>query len=206
MIIACPGLFSNPEDDRRVSAWLQWLTNEAPRFESKGEVGGGGLSGGSGSSGGGVSGGGFGEMLLLIAIHFHGNQMTAISDLVCATLGMKVPVRSNSLVRLKTIFTQEIFSERVVTSLAVSVPVTKGLSAAIPGFLSVHCIHQLLKSRAFAKHKVPIKDWICRQLKECRGPLHPVVPPLVEAFVNSTLIPSRQAAQNTNEPLSQQVC
>ena len=195
MIIACPGLFSNPEDDRRASAWLQWLTSEAPRFES----------GGGGGVGGGGSGGGFGEMLLLIAIHFHGNQMTAISDLVCATLGMKVPVRSNSLVRLKTIFTQEIFSERVVTSLAVSVPMTKGLSAAIPGFLSVHCIHQLLKSRAFAKHKVPIKDWICRQLKECRGPLHPVVPPLVEAFVNSTLIPSRQAAQNTNEPLSQQV-
>ena len=194
MVIACPGLFSSPEDDKRVSAWLQWLMNEAPRFER-----------GDGNEGSGGGGGGFGEMLLLIAIHFHSNQMTAISDLVCATLGMKVPVRSNSLVRLKAIFTQDIFSEKVVTSLAVSVPVTRGLSAAIPGFLSVHCIHQLLKSRAFAKHKVPIKDWICRQLRECRGPLHPVVPPLVEAFVNSTLIPSRQAAQNTNEPLSQQV-
>ena len=165
MIIACPGLFSSPEDDKRVSAWLQWLMNEAPRLESGGgdreEEGGSGGEGGGAEGGGG--GGGFGEMLLLIAIHFHGNQMSAISDLVCATLGMKVPVRSNSLVRLKAIFTQDIFSEKVVTSLAVSVPVTRSLSAAIPGFLSVHCIHQLLKSRAFAKHKVPIKDWICRK-------------------------------------------
>ena len=47
--------------------------------------------------------------------------------------------------------------------------------------------------------------WPTVQLRECRGPLHPVVPPLIEAFVNSTLIPSRQAAQNTNEPLTQQV-
>ena len=65
--------------------------NEAPRFESGVKE----SEGGENGSGGG--GGGFGEMLLLIAIHFHGNQMTAISDLVCATLGMKVPVRSNRL-------------------------------------------------------------------------------------------------------------
>jgi len=32
----------------------------------------------------------FGGMLLLIAIHFHSNQMMAISDLVSSTLGMKV--------------------------------------------------------------------------------------------------------------------
>jgi len=32
----------------------------------------------------------FGGMLLLIAIHFHSNQMTAINDLVSSTLGMKV--------------------------------------------------------------------------------------------------------------------
>jgi hypothetical protein len=33
MIIACPGLFSQSEDERRVAAWLQWLQAEAPRFE-----------------------------------------------------------------------------------------------------------------------------------------------------------------------------
>ena len=32
----------------------------------------------------------FGEMLFLIAIHFHSNNMSAISDLVYLTLGLKV--------------------------------------------------------------------------------------------------------------------
>ena len=35
----------------------------------------------------------FGGMLLLIAIHFHSNQMTAINDLVSSTLGMKVTMQ-----------------------------------------------------------------------------------------------------------------
>lgn len=32
----------------------------------------------------------FGEMLLLVAMYFHSNQLNAIIDLVCSTLGMKV--------------------------------------------------------------------------------------------------------------------
>lgn len=55
----------------------------------------------------------FGEMLLLIAIHFHSGQLTAVGELVCATLGMRVPVRPNGLARIKQAFTQEIFTEQV---------------------------------------------------------------------------------------------
>lgn len=32
----------------------------------------------------------FGEMLLLVAMYFHSNQLSAIIELVCSTLGMKV--------------------------------------------------------------------------------------------------------------------
>lgn len=32
----------------------------------------------------------FGEMLLLVAMYFHTNQLSAIIELVCSTLGMKV--------------------------------------------------------------------------------------------------------------------
>lgn len=59
--------------------------------------------------------------------------------------------------RIKAIFTQEIFTEQVVTAHAVEVPVTPNLNMTMTGYLPVHCIHQLLKSRAFTKHKVPIK-------------------------------------------------
>ncbi|KAG8240089.1 hypothetical protein J437_LFUL019512 [Ladona fulva] len=54
----------------------------------------------------------------------------------------------------------------VVTAHAVKVPVTADLSAKISGFLPVHCIHQLLKSRAFTKHRVPIKNWIYRSVSQ----------------------------------------
>ncbi|WAR02639.1 INT2-like protein, partial [Mya arenaria] len=120
----------------------------------------------------------FGEMLFLIAIHFHGNHMHAISELVCSTLGMKV-----------------------ITSHAVTVPVTSELSAGMDGYLPIHCIHQLLKSRAFSKYKVPIKEWIYSQIFECSYPLHPLLPQLIEAYVNSILVKSNKT-DHTNQPIS----
>ena len=38
-----------------------------------------------------------------------------------------------------------------------TVPVTKDLNAKLTGFLPVHCVHQLLKSRVFSKHRVDVK-------------------------------------------------
>jgi hypothetical protein len=56
----------------------------------------------------------------------------------------------------------------VVTAHAVRVAVTNNLSSTIQGFLPIHCIYQLLRSRAFTKHKVSIKVssprphlWMC---------------------------------------------
>ena len=57
----------------------------------------------------------YGEILLLMAIHFHSNQLNAISDLVCTTLGMKIPIRMNTMNRIKQIFTQDIFTEQVIS-------------------------------------------------------------------------------------------
>lgn len=57
----------------------------------------------------------FAESLLLVAIHFHSNNLEAIADLVCASLGMRV--RPGPLTRIKTIFTQELFPEKVTKAL-----------------------------------------------------------------------------------------
>ena len=46
--------------------------------------------------------------------------------------------------------------------MASKVSVTKGLNASLPGFLPVHCVYHLLKSRMFTRHRVNIKDWIYR--------------------------------------------
>lgn len=186
MLIACPSLIGHHNLEKRSIEWVQWLVREEAYFES--------ASGVTAS---------FGEMLLLMAIHFHSNQLSAICELVCATLGMKIPIRPNNLTRMKQIFMQEIFTEQVVTAHAVKVPVTANLNANIPGFLPVHCIHQLLKSRAFAKHRVPIKNWIYRQICDSVPPLHPVLPALVEVYVNSILVTNTKTSEHTNKPITE---
>jgi integrator complex subunit 2 len=188
MILASPSLISSTENETKAIEWIKWLVKAESYFGRLTHVK---------SS--------FGEMLLLIAIHFHGNQMKAIEDLVSSTLGLKIPIRPNNLSRIKTIFTQEIFTDQTVTAHAVKVPVTRNLNSSVVGFLPVHCIYQLLKSRAFTKHKVPIKDWIFKQICNANAPIHPIFPPLIEAYVNSIIHPSsKSASHTTNEPLSEE--
>lgn len=188
MLIACPSLISQPTLEVKGVEWVQWLIKEEAYFESN--------SGVSAS---------FGEMLLLMAIHFHSNQVPAICELVCSTLGMKIPLRQNNTTRMKQIFTQDIFTEQVVTAHAVKVQVTPNLNANISGYLPVHCIHQLLKSRAFSKHKVPIKSWIYKQICNSSAPLHPVLPPLIEVYVNSIIVPTAKGPiEHTHKPLSKE--
>ncbi|XP_065348330.1 integrator complex subunit 2 [Cloeon dipterum] len=189
MLIACPSLIQ-PEHEKKSVDWVKWLVQEEAYFES--------ASGVKAS---------FGEMLLLMAIHFHSNQLSAVCDLVCSTLGMKINIRPNNLNKIRGIFVNDIFTEQVVTAHAVKVPVTANLSGQTSGFLPVHCIYQLLKSRAFSKHRVPIKDWIYRQICFSDSPLHPVLPSLVEVYVGSILVPANKAldqqTHTTNEPISE---
>lgn len=179
MLIACPSLVSTTALENKSIEWLQWLIKEDVFFGKRSEA--------STS---------LGEMLLLLAIHFHSNQISAIGELVCSTLAMKIPIRPNSTNRIKQVFTQDLFTEQVVASHAVRVPVTPKLNANIPGYLPVHCIHQLLKSRAFLKHKVPIKSWIYKQICNSVRPLHPVMPALIDVYVNTLIVPNPQGKIN----------
>lgn len=56
------------------------------------------------------------------------------------------------------------------------------------------------------KHRVPIKNWIYRQVCNSIAPLHPVLPALIEVYVNSILVPPSSKLYdqtNTNKPLSE---
>ncbi|MBN3272797.1 INT2 protein, partial [Polyodon spathula] len=187
-LLAFPTLVSTPEQEQLMVMWLSWMIKEEEYFESAAGV--------SAS---------FGEMLLLVAMYFHSNQLSSIIELVCSTLGMKIAIKSSSLSKMKTIFTQEIFTEQVVTAHAVRVPVTNNLNATITGFLPIHCIYQLLRSRAFTKHKVSIKDWIYKQLCETSTPLHTQLLPLIDVYINSILTPASKASpEATNQPITEQ--
>ncbi|KTF82180.1 hypothetical protein cypCar_00028738, partial [Cyprinus carpio] len=186
--VVVSSLCSTPEQEQLMVMWLSWMIKEEEYFESAAGV--------SAS---------FGEMLLLVAMYFHSNQLSAIIELVCSTLGMKIAIKPSSLSKMKTIFTQEIFTEQVVTAHAVRVAVTNNLSANITGFLPIHCIYQLLRSRAFTKHKVSIKDWIFRQLCETTTPLHTQLLPLIDVYINSILTPaSKTNPEATNQPITEQ--
>uniref|UniRef100_A0A671VDK3 Integrator complex subunit 2 n=1 Tax=Sparus aurata TaxID=8175 RepID=A0A671VDK3_SPAAU len=159
-LLAFPTLVSTPEQEQLMVMWLSWMIKEEEYFESAAGV--------SAS---------FGEMLLLVAMYFHSNQLSSIIELVCSTLGMKVRW----------------------------VAVTNNLSANITGFLPIHCIYQLLRSRAFTKHKVSIKDWIYRQLCETTTPIHTQLIPLIDAYINSILTPASKAnPEATNQPITEQ--
>ena len=85
---------SSPEHEQVAVKWIEWLSKDESHYET--------------ASGVRAS---FVEILLLVAIHFHSNQLEAITDLVCSTLGMKI--RLGHLSRMKTLFTQELFTEKV---------------------------------------------------------------------------------------------
>ncbi|OTF81453.1 integrator complex subunit 2-like protein, partial [Euroglyphus maynei] len=185
MILAFPQMIISQETE--IIEWIKWLVKEENYFGQKANTK-----------------ASFGEMLLLIAIFFHSNQLTQIGELVSSTIGIKHSSRTNDLTLIKHIFIQDIFTEQTVTAHAIKVPVTKNLNDTITGTLPIHCIYQLLKSRAFTKNKVPIKNWIFQQLCNCRPPIHHILPSLIEAYVNSILLPTSQSAHMTNEPIAEE--
>jgi integrator complex subunit 2 len=93
MLIACNSLLGSPALEKRGVHWIGWLVSLEGYFEQKMAAS-------------------FGELLLLMAIHFHSGQFAAICDLVCQTLGMKVVIRQAAMTKMKHIFTQEIFTEQ----------------------------------------------------------------------------------------------
>ena len=50
--------------------------------------------------------------------------------------------------------------------------------------------------------QVRITDWVYRQLCCCTTPIHPVIAPLIEAFVNSVIVPASRS-DCTNDPISE---
>ncbi|CAG5122619.1 unnamed protein product [Candidula unifasciata] len=184
-LMASPGLLRSVEEEQQAVNWLRWLMTSEDNFERYSEK--------TNSPG---------EMLFLLALNFHNNQMVAITDLICNTLGMKITVKTSALVKIRQIFTMELFTEQVVAAHAVKIPVTPNLDAKSTGYLPVHSILQLLKNRIFSKHKISIKKWVYRQICSSCFPLHPLLPQLIESYVHS-VIPKSPKPEHTNEPISE---
>ena len=132
-LLTCSAVINNQKEERRAADWLKWLVKE-PGFKDN-----------SYSKNGKCS---ISELLLQIATHFQDNRTNQISELVCATLGMKLQIKA-SISKCKSLFIQEVFNEQIIAEHAVKAPVTKTLDNTSTEFLPIHCIHQLLESRSF---------------------------------------------------------
>lgn len=176
MLLACPILITSDEDEKKVISWVKWLAIKCSEIE---RVGSEGCS--------------FAEQLLLTAIHLHGDRRSAAVKLANSTLGMRIKVSSSSLMKIKHIFTQEVFPTQVVAAHAMKVPITRDLNANINGYLPIHCVFQLLKSRAFSQGKIDVKFWIYQQLCSTSSPLHPQLQPLVSQYVSTLVNPSSKS-------------
>ena len=51
--------------------------------------------------------------------------------------------------------------------------------------------------------QVRITDWVYRQLCHCTTPIHPITAPLIEAFVQSVIVPASRS-DSINDPISEQ--
>ena len=192
MLLACPSLINSEEDEKKVISWVKWLAVKCNEIEG---VGSEGCS--------------FAEQLLLTAIHLHGDRRSAAVKLANSTLGMRIKVSSSSLLKIKHIFTQEVFPTQVVAAHAMKVPITKDLNANVAGYLPIHCVFQLLKSRAFSQGKIDVKFWIYQQLCSTSSPLHPQLQPLVSQYVSTLVSPtfkSNHLIQDTilNKPFTEE--
>ena len=109
MLIACPTLIGVPEQEQRGLQWVKWLVREEDYFEASPSAN----RAKTGDATGEKARSSFGELLLLMAIHFHSGQLSAVCDLVCSTLGMRLAIRPHSMARMKHAFTQDVFTEQV---------------------------------------------------------------------------------------------
>ena len=191
MLLACPSLLVKPEQEKQVISWIKWLASRSSELENVGP-----------------EGCSFAEQLLLTAIHLHGERHNAAVQLACSTLGMRIKVTSSSLAKLRHIFTEEVFPTQVVAAHAMKIPVTKRLNSSMTGYLPVHCIYQLLKTRAFSQGRVPVKEWIYKQICAADSPLHPQMQPLVLQYVTTIVTPASKGAReqldgHLNEPFAE---
>ncbi|THD25762.1 Integrator complex subunit 2 [Fasciola hepatica] len=123
------------------------------------------------------------ESLLLLAILFHTNQPGPITELISNLLGLRIPSLGRTVNGWRKVFLNSVFTETMIANQAARIPITRGLNRRLGSHLPIQCVLQLLKSHAFAKNKLHIKEWIVGQLCESVRPLHPLLPDLIEAHV-----------------------
>ena len=125
------------------------------------------------------------EFFLLVAIHFHTKRISSIIELVRSTLGLHIIFHTDSLSQIGALLTGHIFTEEDVARRAVELSPVNGVSANDSSALTLNCVYHLLRSQVFVRYNVDVGGWIYRQIECASLPIHPLLPAMVEEYVNS---------------------
>ncbi|KAI6198255.1 hypothetical protein M3Y99_01891200 [Aphelenchoides fujianensis] len=131
------------------------------------------------------------QFMLLVAIHMMSSNGEELSKLLSDELSFNAsgrPLVGDTLrkhVIVKRLFLANAMQEVDIAQKALSLGVTANLDQNTAGYLPVHCINQLLITRTFARNQIAIQDWIKRQIRECKTPIHGVMVEMLENFAAS---------------------
>jgi len=135
----------------RLTNWLLLLMNKCTELAQKSD-----FSGPAGS---------LAEFLLILGIHFHFEERDELEQLTKKQLSIgTLQIKSLTIQRLKTLFSQQLYKTDTLSKLAISVPPTPNLSATTEGFIPLHAVLHLLKTRQFSSCDIRnVGDWIFDQ-------------------------------------------
>ncbi|KAJ3154084.1 Integrator complex subunit 2 [Geranomyces michiganensis] len=118
------------------------------------------------------------DLSLMILVFVHTGQLLEVESVVRKTLNMPVQIPRDGLHQLRTILTQRLFStSEMVRRALVPRPVGQSESFAIV------VVYHLLRQNLFETNGIDVRDWIFWQIKNACLPLHPLLPDILELYV-----------------------
>eukprot|EP00041_Stephanoeca_diplocostata_P002833 m.29928 g.29928 ORF g.29928 m.29928 type:complete len:1150 (+) comp13800_c0_seq5:137-3586(+) len=183
-VVTCP-LLTNPTftASARVTAWLQDLAARGACSDATHNAG-------------------HHDMLRLMGVHFSTENVRAVADLVRAELGFHIDIPVESLRRVCDMFGRHVYPNGSLLAQLMRVTPTTHLHRDMPGFLPVHSVHQLLRTRLFVRHQVQPRAWLLAQVL-CLAPdlpLHPQMVGILECFADFAADPCGTILSGNDHP------
>lgn len=136
------------------------------------------------------------QLLLLVAILFHTNNLGALHEILCDVVGLPISLQPTAAQQIGELFRKDVFSEEVCCRTAASLPFIRASTLPEIADATFGCVFFLLKNGLFARCRVDVGRWIIGQILACPLPIHPLFPEIIKLFVSSLF----SSAQQQQEP------
>ncbi|KAJ3145259.1 Integrator complex subunit 2 [Geranomyces variabilis] len=127
---------------------------------------------------------GHSDLSLMILVFVHTGQLLEVESVVRKTLNMPVQIPRESLHQLKTILTQKLFSTKEMARRALAPRPVVQSKTETESFAMI-VVYHLLRENIFETNGIDVRDWMWRQIKTACLPVHPLMPGILEMYVQS---------------------